>query len=210
MRSNNRFLNLIGQIRIYSLIDLIILLIAISSNSYQLAGAVLLHLSFILYLEKSHNHKYRIPFPKSLWVLLLIIGLILYKSYFAIGYLIFSFLYTRKNHPGLGVYSPIFRGIQSYFLVAGIIGILNPLSFLAGALFALRNFTGDLRDITKDKKEKLKTLPIVLGFNKDMKKIHLIFLLLTSFVWWYLSGISILWLALIYLIEIGTYNLTPR
>jgi hypothetical protein len=206
----NVFTNLLGQIRLYSLIDLILLLIAINSSNYQFIGAVLLHLSFILYLEKSHNHKYRLPFPKFIWIFLLIIGLVFYKSYFAIGYLVCSFFYTKKNIPNLSAFGPFLRGLQYYFITAGVIGFLNPLCFIGGGLLIVRNFAGDLRDITKDKKEKLKTLPIILGFNKDMKHIHLIFLLLTTFVWWHISGISIIWLSLIYIIEIGTYNLTPR
>lgn len=210
MRFKNNLLNLLWQIRIYSLIDLIVLLIAIKSNNFQLIGAVLLHLGFLLFLEDTHKHKYRTPFPKYLWVFLLLIGIVFYKSFFVMGFLICSFFYAKKNLPSLSPYSPIFRGLQNYFLVAGIIGFLSPLSFLAGSLLVLRNFAGDIRDITKDKKEKLKTLPIILGFNKDIKYIHLISLLITTLIWWNISSISIIWLIIIYLIQIGTYNLTPR
>jgi hypothetical protein len=210
MRSKNTLLNLLGQIRVYSLVDLILLLFAIKTNTFQLVGAILLHLGFLLFLEYTHKHKYRMLFPKYLWAFLFLIGIVFYKSFFVIGFLICSFLYTKKNLPVLSPYSPFFRGLQIYFLTAGIIGFLNPACLLAGGLLGLRNFTGDLRDITKDKKEKLKTLPIVLGFNKDRKYIHLTALLLTSLVWWNISGLSIMWLIGIFLIEIITYNLTPR
>lgn len=210
MRSKNTLLNLLGQIRVYSLIDLIVLLVAIKTNVPQLVGAIILHIGFLLFLEYTHKHNYRTPFPKYLWAFLFLIGIVFYKSFFVIGFLIFSFLYTKKNLPFLSPYSPLFRGLQIYFLTAGIIGFLNPLCLFAGVLLGLRNFTGDLRDITKDKKEKMKTLPIILGFNKDMKHIHLIALLLTSLVWWNISELSLIWLIGIFLIEIGTYNLTPR
>jgi len=210
MRSKNPLLNLLGQIRTYSLIDLIILLIAIKADTFQLIGVVLLHLGFLLFLEYTHKHEYRMPFPKYLWVFLLLIGIFFYKSFFVIGFLICSFFYTKKNLPNFGPYGPLLRGLQYYFLISGIIGFLSPVSFLAGGLLVLRNFAGDLRDITKDKKEKLKTLPIILGFNKDIKYIHLISMLLTTFIWWNISDLSIIWLIIIYLIEIGTYNLTPR
>jgi 4-hydroxybenzoate polyprenyltransferase len=88
--------------------------------------------------------------------------------------------------------------MQGYFLTAGITGFLNPLCFLAGGLFALRNFAGDLRDITKDRKENMKTLPVLLGVKKPIKHIHLIFVLLTTLVWWKISGISITWLITAY------------
>ena len=203
-------LNLLGQIRLYSLIDLILLLIAIKSGTFQLIGAVFLHLGFLLFLEYTHKHEYRIPFPKYLWAPLLLTGMVFYKSIFVTGFLICSFLYTKKNLPSLSPYGPIFRGLQNYFLVAGIIGFLNPLSLIVGGLFGLRNFAGDIRDITKDRKDKLKTLPMILGFNKDIKYIHLILLLLTTFIWWDISTSSLSWLIVAYIIQIGTYNLTQR
>lgn len=210
MKTKNNLLNLIGQIRIYSLIDLILLLIAIKAGSFQFVGVILLHLGFLLFLEHSHKHKYRNPFPKYLWVFLILGGVFFYKSFFVIGFLIFSFLYTKKNVANLGIYSPIFRGFQNYFLAAGIIGFLNPLSFLAGGLLALRNLAGDFRDVEKDKKEKLKTFPIILGFKKDMKYVYLPSLFVTTLVWWNMSNISVIWLIVVYLIQLGTYNLTPR
>ncbi|MCK5040102.1 MAG: hypothetical protein KAR87_03985 [Candidatus Aenigmarchaeota archaeon] len=210
MRSKNSLLNLLGQIRVYSLIDLILLIIAIKADNFQLIGVIFLHIGFLLFLEYTHKHKYRMPFPKYLWAFLFLSGIVFYKSFFVIGFLICSFFYAKKNLPNFSPYSPFLRGLQSYFLTSGIIGFLNPISFLAGGLLALRNFAGDLRDITKDKKEKMKTLPIILGFNKDMKHIHLVFLLLTTFTWWNISDLSIIWLIVIYLIQIMFYNLTPR
>jgi len=177
-----KLINLFGQIRIYSLIDLILLCVALKANSSQLIGVVFLHLGFLLFLEFTHKHEFRSQFPKYLWLVLLIIGMIFYHNIAMLGFLICSFLYVKKNVPKLGVYSPFFRGLQYYFLCAGIIGFLNPLAFFVGLVLAIRNFNGDLRDIVKDTKEGLKTLPIVLGLKKDMKSIHLISMLSTSFI----------------------------
>lgn len=210
MISENKLLNLFGQIRLYSLADLTLLLIAIKTNSLQFIGVIFLHLGFILFLESIHKHKYRISFPKWLWILLSLIGIVFYSSFSVIGFIIFSFLYAKKNLPKLGPYSPIFRGLQNYFLTAGIIGFLNPLCFIAGGLIAFRNFMGDIRDISKDRKEKLNTLPISLGFKKSISYIYLVALLLTTFVWWNISDVSVIWLLVIYAVEIGTYSLTPR
>ncbi len=127
-----------------------------------------------------------------------------------VGFLICSLFYTRKNLPRFGIYGPFLRGLQYYFLCAGVIGFLNPLSFIVGVLLVIRNFNGDLRDISKDKKEGLITLPIMLGFRKDIKSIHLVSMLCTSFIWWCISDISILWLVTIFIIQIWSYNITPR
>tara|TARA_Y100000310_G_C20613578_1_gene779362 strand:- start:688 stop:1320 length:633 start_codon:yes stop_codon:yes gene_type:complete len=210
MSSKSNLFNILGQVRMYSLVDLVLLFIAIKASSSQLVGIVLLHLGFIFFLEYTHKHEYRTPFPIFLWVFFLLVGIFFYRSIFVIGFLVFSFFYARKNLPSLSPYGPFFRGLQYYFLSAGIIGLLNPISFLVGGLIVLRNFTGDLRDIAKDKKEGLKTIPIILGFDKDIRFIHILFLFGTSFVWWIFSDISIVWLAVVYLIQISTYNLTSR
>ena len=207
---DKNFANYLGQIRIYSLLDFILLLIAIEANAYELAGAILLHIGFLLYLEYVHKHPYRKSFNPSLWIIFTILGIIFYAKIAVLGFLLFGFLYAEKQRKLLGPYSPIFRGMQIYFLVAGIIGLTAPLSFFAGALIAIRNFAGDLRDVTKDKKEGMKTLPSVFGFKEDYKNLHLICLFSTSLAWIYVADLSPLWLLPIYFVEIVTYNITPR
>lgn len=194
----------------YSLTDLALLCIAISATAYQFAGIILLHLGFLLYLESVHKDRYRLPFPNYLWVLFIAAGIALYWHIAALGYIIFSVLYTLKKKRSLGPFSPFFRGFQSYFLVAGVVGFSHVFALLAGTLLFVRNFFGDLRDVTKDKSEKSRTLPIVFGIKSDRKYLHLVATLLTTSTWWYISGISIVWLALVVVIEVGTYYLTPR
>ena len=118
----NTLINLIGQIRIYSLVDLIVLMIAIQATSFQLGGAILLHIGFLLFLEHIHRHRYRASFPRYLWILITVIGIYLYRSFFVVGFLLCSFLYTQKNHPSFSPYSSFFRGLQCYFLTAGVLG----------------------------------------------------------------------------------------
>ena len=210
MKNQSKLLNLFGQIRVYSLIDLVLFSIAIKANSFQIAGIILLHLGFLLFLEFTHKHEFRIAFPKYLWIILLIAGLGFYQNIAVIGFLISSFFYVKKNLPKFGWSGPVFRGLQYYFLAAGIVGFFNPITFLASGLLFIRNFAGDLRDIVKDRKEGLKTLPIIFGLKKDLKHIHLLTMLGTTIVWWYLSGISVLGLIPIFAIQIGSYNLTHR
>lgn len=206
----SHLLNLLGQIRIYSLVDLILLSIALHANAYQFVGIILLHLGFLLFLEFTHKHKFRLPFPKYLWLILLIAGIIFYNNIAVLGFLLCSYLYVKKNIPKFSAYGPLFRGLQYYFLASGVLGFLHPIAFLAGGLLIIRNFAGDLRDITKDRQERLKTLPIIFGLKKDFKYIHLIMMLGTTSVWRYLSGISVVWLIPIFILQIGSYNLTPR
>lgn len=210
MKENSVFMNLFGQIRIYSLIDLILFSLAIHANSFQFTGILLLHLGFLLFLEYTHKHKFRVAFPKYLWFILLILGAIFYNNIAVIGFLVSSFFYVKKSQRQFGSLSPFFRGLQYYFLAGGIIGYTNSISFLAAGVLTLRNFTGDLRDTTKDQKDGYKTLPIIFGIKKNYKNIHLLTLMGTTTIWWYLSGINIVWLIPIFLVQIASYNLTPR
>jgi 1,4-dihydroxy-2-naphthoate octaprenyltransferase len=206
----SKTINIIGQARIYSLVDLILFAYAIEANKLELTGIVLLHLSFLFYLEHMHKHAYRLPIPIFVWIIFGFAGIILYSKLAVVGFIIASILYVRKNQSPISFFSPIARGFQYYFLAAGILGFANPISFLALALSTVRNFAGDLRDIEKDKKEKTKTSPVIMGIKKDYKNVHLLALFVTSFVWWYIAGISIVWLFCVYLIQIFTYNITPR
>ena len=203
-------LNYLGQLRLYSLLDLIVLLIATRATPVELIGAVLLHVGFLAYLESRHEHSYRKKVPKYLWVLLCLAGLILYSHIAGLFYVLFSYLYTLKNRKSFAVLSPVMRGLQSYFLVAGISGYGSGLAFLAMVMMIIRNFCGDLRDVEKDGKENMKTLPVVMGLKKNIKYVHLIVTLVTTFVWFEYTNLSPYLLLPIFLIQILSYNLTPR
>ncbi|MEI6490777.1 MAG: hypothetical protein WCO16_03390 [bacterium] len=203
-------LNYIGQLRIYSLIDLVILLIATKANIFEFVGIILLHIGFLAYLETKHHHPYRNKVPKYLWIILTIIGLYFYGHIEGILFVIFSYLYTLKTKKFFALTSPIMRGFQCFFLVAGIIGYESKLTWLALMLIIIRNFCGDLRDVVKDRKENMKTLPVVFGLNTDIKYIHLAVLFLTTFVWFRHTNLEPWLLIPIFLIQILTYRLTPR
>ncbi|MEI6843315.1 MAG: hypothetical protein WCK48_02310 [bacterium] len=203
------FLNYFGQLRMYSLVDLILLLVVIGTGTEQLIGAVVLHIAFLVFLESRHSHSYRKQTPEWISYILAIFGLVLYGKIEGFIYLIFSYLYTKKNK-GTAFMSPLVRGFQNFFIVAGIIGYQNPITYLAGGLLCLRNLAGDLRDTEKDRGENMRTVPVILGIRKSIKHIHLVAMIATSVVWWSLSSISIYWLLLVILIEVSTYYLTPR
>ena len=210
MKLQEKIINVFGQIRVYSLIDLALFALAIGSKKFELLGIILLHIGFLFYLEHKHKHTYRVQIPSVIWVAFCVLGIIFYDKLSAIGFLLFGFLYAKKNSKNFSPLSSLFRGMQYYFLAAGILGFLSPISFLAFGLLTIRSFAGDLRDVTKDRKEKMRTLPIVLGFKKDIKTLHIILLMLTSLIWLVLSGSSLLWLIPVYILQIITYNITPR
>jgi 1,4-dihydroxy-2-naphthoate octaprenyltransferase len=203
-------LNYIGQLRIYSLLDLIILLVAIKANPYEFIGIIFLHISFLAYLESKHKHSYRRKTPEYIWITLTFIGLILYRHIEGLLFILCSYIYTLKNKKYFALVSPIMRGLQYFFLIAGVIGYDNKLIWVVLFALTIRNFCGDLRDTTKDKKEGLKTLPIVMGLNIDIKYIHLVATIVTTFIWFQYTNLTPLLLIPIFLIQIYTYNLTPR
>ncbi len=199
----------IGILRLYSLLDLVLMLLAIRATNFELLGAVLLHIGFLAYLEYKHAHDYRAKLPFWIFPIITFVGAILFKHIESLGYIVTSYLYTKKTKK-LGWFSPIARGLQNFFIVAGILGYTSILTLVIPLLFFVRNLAGDFRDAGKDSKEGMKTIPVLIGSNKNNKHIHLITLLVTSTIWWYMLGINILWLIPIFLIEVYTYNLTPR
>lgn len=207
---NKKALNIIGQIRIYTLIELVLFAYAIGSSLQEIAGIVLLHIGFLFYLEATHKHSYRVPIQKYIWIFIGVVGIFLYAKMAVVGFIFASILYVRKKQVPFSYLAPLARGFQNYFLAAGIVGFLSPLAFLALGMLAIRNFAGDLRDVVKDSGEGMRTLPVVFGISKDYKFVHILALFVTTFIWWHISGISISWLIAMWAIQIATYNITPR
>lgn len=205
-----KFFNYIGQLRIYSLVDLMLLLYVAGADRYEFIGALLLHIGFLAYLESRHRHGYRENVPLWIFLFFIIPGAVLYKHIEFLIYLIFSYLYTLKTDKHFGILAPFFRGFQYLFLVGGIMGYGNNLIWLIGFIAFTRNLLGDVRDVEKDKKDGLKTLPMVFGWKKGFRYIHLLGVLATSFIVWSYSDLSSIYLGAIWIIEIVSYNLTKR
>lgn len=202
-------LNYIGQLRLYSLVDLVLLLYVLKVAPYQFIGIIFLHVAFLAYLEDKHAHSYRLKIPSIIYYLFGITGLVFFGKIEGLLYVICSYFYTLKTK-NLGLLSPFLRGSQNFFITAAILGYSSSTPYLVGLVFFVRNLAGDFRDIEKDKKENIRTIPIILEIKKNFNYIHLITITLSSIVWWSLSAISVSWLILVILIEISSYNLTPR
>jgi 4-hydroxybenzoate polyprenyltransferase len=203
--------NYIGQLRIYSMIDLILLLYISGVDTPNFLGSIILHVAFLSYLEAQHKDNGRKKIPHIVWLILMFVGVFFYQNTLSVtGYIISSFFYTLKKKGFWGKYSPIMRGLQNFFIIGGIVGFLNPLSIVSFVALSLRNLTGDFRDVTKDRSEHVRTIPVLLGIKKDCKKIHLLAIFMTTLLWWSFSELPMLVLLMSYYIQSVTYNLTPR
>lgn len=202
--------NYLGQLRIYSLVDLILLFIAIEANNIQIIGGVLLHIAFLIYLETRHKHSYRASWPTVSWLLPGIIGIFLFDKLAGIGFILASYLYAQKNKGAWGISAPGMRALQTFFVIGGIIGYHNKTILIATSVLFIRNFLGDIRDVQKDRKEKMQTIPVLIGMKGSYKKIHLIGTLTTTLLWWSWTTLSIPALIGIWGIELITYHKTAR
>lgn len=210
MTNYKKFLNYFGQFRVYSFIDLFLLLVAAHAPISQMIGALLLWLGFIIYLEEQHKHDYRLRLPLKLWILFAITGLLFYWRVEGVFFVLASYIYTKKDDKYFALFAPFFRGLQNFFLIGGIIGYHNILTWLSLVLILVRNAVADFRDVEKDSSKGMKTIPVVFGIKKNIKYIHLIALMGTSFAWWHFSGIGIQYLVFVWIVQVFSYNLTPR
>lgn len=208
--AGQKFRNYLGQLRLYSLADLILLLLAAQASGWEMVGVLLLWIGFLFFLEDKHKHAYREPVKPAVWVGLLLGGGIIYGRVEAVLFIALAYLYSLKTRWRHGLYAPVARGLQSFFLVAGLVGYGVTLPWLALILTTIRNIAGDFRDTEKDRREKMITLPVQLGYQRGFPNIHLIALMLTSFVWWLVGDFSVLLLLVAWAVALGTYHLTPR
>lgn len=201
---------LIGIIRIYSLVDLVLLLVASKAISLQFIGAILVWLAFLFFLEWKHRHSYRVVPPYLLWVLLALIGLILYPTVETLLFFACSYMYSLKINGRFGIISPVFGGLNRFFLIAGITGYAIALPWVVFVAILLRNLLGDVRDAGKDAKEGLKTFPVLVGLRTNVPYIHMYGVVGTTLLWWWFAHLNVVVLIIAVLIEVSTYNLTPR
>lgn len=206
------FANYLGQLRLYSLVDLVLLLIAIQPSTADFIGVLLLHVAFLAYLESRHAHAYRLRIPRWLWLVIGLAGACCYQHWEVVPFAVFSYLYTLKTRRHFALFSPVARGLQHLFVVGGITGYAHAAPWIACAALALRNLAGDVRDAGKDSREarRMITIPILCGLKKDIRHIHLLAVCATSVLWWCIGEFSIVALGAALVVEGGTYYLTPR
>lgn len=181
--------NWLGQLRLYSLVDLWLLLAVATNNNVRIVGGLLLHIAFLLMLENMHRDRGRVAFPSVYFPLTLLVGMIAYENMlYAVAYIFLSWIYSRKKIKPFGLFSPITRGIQTWILIGGISGSQVPLAISVGLLMMLRNLMGDVRDVNKDRTEKVQTLPVIIHLSGNYPRVHQYTVHATTLIWWLMNN----------------------
>lgn len=208
-----KLLNYIGQLRLYSFLDLLIFATALTKDITIITGIGFLWLSFLLYLENKHQDKLRLKIYKYFWIFPFVISLFILPTRLCIEFALCSYFYANKIlNRFWGGTAPVWRGLQN-----GIIAYtFNPqLALLAFILIFVRNFIADFRDAEYDFTKGIKTIPVQLGITKNQTwafYTHLLFIFLTTTIWFHFSFLNshIIVLILIILLQIMSYPFTPR
>jgi len=201
--------NYIGQLRIYSFVDLILLFIVADATNLEIIGCSLLWFSFLIFLEFIHKDKGRKIWSIYAWILPLIVGVVIINKIEIVFFILASILYTYKKKYPFGLMSPIANGLLKSFLVLLISDEIN-LLIMVFILMSIRNLAGDFRDAHKDFNENIITLPVIFGYRKNTDYIYPFFLALTTMVWVIMGEINVWIIIPLWFIQFTTYHLTPR
>lgn len=198
-------LNYLGQLRCYSLVDLILLLITAKISGQQFWGSIGIWIGFLAFLESRHNHEGREQVPSWSAFLLMVAAIPFFGIEKGLLFCVLSFLYAQKNRGWWGLVSPFCRGLQTVIMVG-----LGPFGWVAGVLMTARNVLGDGRDTLQDRQEGLKTWTVVLGIKADWLFLHFFAVIFTTLIWWSAANLPPFWLVSALAVEAGAYWLTPR
>lgn len=201
--------NYIGQLRIYSFVDLILLFILAGATSIEIFGCSLLWFSFLIFLEFIHKDKGRNRWSVYAWIIPFTVGILIIYKIEILFFILSVALYTYKKKYPLGLISPIINGLLKTSLIMLITDDINIL-LIVFILMTIRNLAGDIRDAYKDSKENIITLPVKLGYKIHTPYVYPLFLGFTSFVWVFMSDMSLLIIFPVWFIQFQTYHLTPR
>jgi hypothetical protein len=203
-------LNYLGQLRLYSYADLMLLVAALGGTPREFLGITLLWFGFIVYLEWRHRDVGRLHWPWIVWVALWIGGIAAVASPLVAPFLFLAVLYAQKKQLGRwGATSWLVNGALKAVLAGMVLGTAVALSALVGVLTAVRNLAGDVRDVEKDAGEGFWTLPVLVGYQGHRDPYPGV-LFLTSAAWTVVGALPWWSLLVTVAIEVVTYPLTPR
>lgn len=207
---SSHFINYVGQLRAYSYVDLILMFLWLEATPQMIVALSCLWFGFLVFLESIHKDRGRREWHWSVWVLLWSTGAILLMRWEVLFFFLMASLYAFKKKRNFGKISFITNGLIK---VALVYLIPNVSLITLGVVFvamSFRNLMGDFRDIEKDTEEEVQTFPIFLGFQKDRKYLYPVTLALTTFLWFFIGDLSVFWLIFAWVIQLITYNWTPR
>ncbi|OGE84886.1 MAG: hypothetical protein A3J48_02115 [Candidatus Doudnabacteria bacterium RIFCSPHIGHO2_02_FULL_46_11] len=201
--------NYLGQLRLYSFADTALLLWAFEFRGHEFAGGLLLWCAFLAYLEWRHNHGDRTPIPGWVVAMLTVAGLVMFPIISAATFLFLGMLYTLKKRGKWGLISPYLRGLQTAALISHH---ASPYwLFKVAMVMWARNVIGDARDVNRDRAEGVMTKPVIKNwYAPHWRTTHRGMVMVTSYLWWSMSTLSVWWVASAWVVQIITYNWTPR
>lgn len=206
-----KFLNYVGQLRIYSLLDMAIFALALTRDEKSIVGIMLLWVGFLLFLESVHKDRLRRPISRFLWIIFFAPTLFLLPIGAPILFMLFGYFYTaKKRSKFFGLTSPLWRGLQNFSLAFLFSFYLAAPAFI---LTAGRNLLADFRDAGSDNKDGTQTIPVRLGLRRNQHWAfygHMFAVVFTTAIWFYYSQLSFNLFWLVAFAEIITYPLTPR
>jgi hypothetical protein len=204
-------INYIGQMRIYSIIDILVFAKAVKCDVSEMFGLVLLWVSFLLYLESRHKDRLRLLVNQYLWVGVFLPTMVLLPWWLPLLFILAGVMYTnKKRNRFYGCTSPLWRGLQGGLMA---LAFMPTFTLLAFVVYTIRNLVGDFRDIGDGLKDGARTLPISLGYRRNQVWAfwgHLAMVVCTTLIWSWYAELSIVIVLLCILAEIVTYPLTPR
>lgn len=205
-------INYIGQLRVYSLADLLFLLIVAgaSPTSTLLWGAVGLWVGFLDYLESSHQHQNRARVPEWFAWVTWSISVVMFLRIEGLVFILLSIIYAKKKHGQWGLVAPFVRGLQTLMLIVPNTGYVAWLPWVAALAIGWRNKKGDERDVEEDRADGMQTWPVAMGQEHDEPFGHLLGLVATTWLWWLFSNFSAWVPIMLDVIEVSTYWWTPR
>ena len=209
-----KLLNYLGQLRLYSLANLMFMLVVAGASweTLRFWSAVGLWVGFLAYLESHHRHEGRARIPEK-WAWYCWIGVLLiqpHASGIVAWMMALSAVYSWQKTGYWGLVSPIVRGLQTIVLVWGFPTPQNrQLLVVIASAMTIRNIFGDARDTSSDRAAEMKTWPVVLKMG-DHLFLHWIAVMATTWLWWWFSGFSV-WVPLgLNVLETSTYWRTTR
>lgn len=153
--------NILGQARLYSLLDQLVVAAALTRDPRQVAGIVILHFSFLCYLEGQHKDQLRLAIPVWFWILPYAAAVwLLTDVAWAVGaYTVCSICYTLKKCGRWGLSASLWRGCQATIFA---LALRPELAGLLVAYMVVRNLVGDIRDERSDREDGTLTVPVFL------------------------------------------------
>ncbi|MER5264299.1 hypothetical protein ABTZ99_19715 [Actinosynnema sp. NPDC002837] len=204
-------LNYLGQLRLYSFVDLLLLLAAVGADGTEVVGVSLLWIGFLVHLEWRHRDDGRLRWHWAAWLVPWLLAPLFLMSPWLVLYYALAVAYTyKKRFPAAGAVSPLLNGgLKATYVLLLPTGtpVVTALVFV---VMAVRNLLGDVRDAAKDARQGVGTLPVLLGYRRRTPLVYPAGLVATSVLWTLWGNLPLWALAGALVVQASTYRLTPR